>query len=92
MDKENKIACKKEQVKLLKGLIEKNTKYVAIPTFSIMLIITCITFFITGYETELSLILFSICFLNIGNVISCFIMSNKADELEIEIKDSKYNS
>lgn len=92
MDKENKIACKKEQVKLLRGLIEKNTKYVEKPVISLMLILTLIYFFTTGYETELSLILFSICFLNIGNVISCFIMSNKADKLEIEIKDSKYNS
>lgn len=57
-----------------------------------MIILSGVTFFATGYETELSFMLFLVCFLNIGNVISRFIMSNKADKLEIEIKDAKHNS
>lgn len=92
MDKENKIACKKEQVKLLRVLIKKNWKCAGFPAISLMLILTLTLFLTTGYETELSVVILLFSFLNLGNVIACFAIQNQIDKLEIEIKDAKYNN
>lgn len=91
-NKENKIACKKEQVKLLKCLIKKNWKCAGFPAISLMLILTLTLFLTTGYETELSVVILLFSFLNLGNVIACFVIQNQIDKLEIEIKDAKYNN